>query len=181
MFKLAQQFLTPPLFAWVRSTMRLSVGGVFYALGYSHIAAIFTVMAGISLIATIEIQVAREIAKNINFSALKRTKHRPRRLGDGYDLQTGFYLFAATDPGTMRQKRARFRTMLIDGDLVAFGVPAGDEQPQEIAARDFVNLSIRLGEGTLVDSQAEIAFTEIRVHPDLARIKPPENSDNQLN
>lgn len=52
----------PPPYAYVRSAIRLTVGGGFWLAGYQHIGTVFAVLAAISFFGTIEAQVAKAIA-----------------------------------------------------------------------------------------------------------------------
>lgn len=68
----------PPAFAWVRSAIRLLIAGAFYTIGYRNIATIISILAVISLVASVEVQIARAIVNA--YPRLRAYVRKHRRL-----------------------------------------------------------------------------------------------------
>jgi hypothetical protein len=192
----ARARLWPPLFAFVRMLMRFSVAGLFYALGYEQIAAVFAVMGVISLIATVEIQVAKDIAKTITSVGWGKLLPLPRRrrLGPPASMSEALELYADEEvakiidklskPGTtlsaadekrlagnLKLRRQRFRGKLVAGELVAFGTLPGGDEPHEIPAAEMPRLSMRFTEERLVDPNGTLDYRDVTVRKVL---NPPD-------
>ena len=64
----------PPAVVWMRGAMRLGVAGLIWLAGFPHIATIFVVLAIISVLGAIELQVARVFLTSMdNLKGLLRT------------------------------------------------------------------------------------------------------------
>lgn len=192
-FNTARTTLTPPLFAWVRSSLRLGVAGALYYFGAEQFAHVMVVMAAFSLIATVEIQVAKNLAREIDLSAIRKLipKRKKRRiLGPSYPLEEAIEALseqplnarveetARARNGSpeqqkayhvaLRTRRQHFRAKLAKGKLVAFGAPAGDEDHVEITQNELSKMSLRFTEGRLVSPDGVLQFDAVQIREDLS-------------
>lgn len=197
-YRYASKRLRPPPFAFVRAGMRLSIGAVFYAFGYTHVFTVFAVMAAMSLINTVEVQVAKDIAKALNFPAIRKLLPRLptfRKLGPEYRLSEALEVFndnelnrIVTDlsyredeggpaltkdeerqyRSAFRRRRQQIRSKLSEGRLIAFGVMAGGEEVSEIPTSEVGRLTMRFTEDRLFDPDTTLDYTEVRVRENLS-------------
>lgn len=71
----------PPGFAWIRSSIRLGIAGALWLAGFTHVALIVAVLAVISLIATVETQIARAIATSLSQKKIDPDNAAPQLRG----------------------------------------------------------------------------------------------------
>jgi hypothetical protein len=55
----------PPLYAFVRAGIRMTIAGVLYFYGMHHAATVVAILAIISLVGVVEAQIAKSIATSL--------------------------------------------------------------------------------------------------------------------